>query len=74
VAWEVWKHQNAGVFDRAILEVLMVLQNIANEGSLWCAAGAMDLRFLLEGARRRLEILANLLVAWSCGCFFFIFL
>jgi hypothetical protein len=42
------------MFDRAIPEVLVVLQNVANEGSLCCAAGATDLWFLLEGARCRL--------------------
>ncbi|WVZ83681.1 hypothetical protein U9M48_030806, partial [Paspalum notatum var. saurae] len=51
VAWEVWKHRNACVFERANPEVLVVLQNIANEGSLWCSAGAKDLQVLLEGAR-----------------------
>jgi hypothetical protein len=35
----------------------VVLQNVANEGFLWCATGAMDLRFLLEGARCRLGTL-----------------
>ena len=54
VAWEVWKHRNAYVFDRVNPEVVVVLQNIANEGSLLCLAGAKDLWFLLEGARGRL--------------------
>ncbi|WVZ93867.1 hypothetical protein U9M48_039820 [Paspalum notatum var. saurae] len=50
VTWELWKHRNACVFEGTRPDVSVVLQNIANEGSLWCAAGAKGLRSLLEGA------------------------
>jgi hypothetical protein len=40
VAQEIWKHHNACVFDRRRLCVHSVLQEVANEGPLWCAAGA----------------------------------
>ena len=53
VSWEVWKHRNACVVEGVSSDVPLVLQNIANEGSLWCRAGAMGLRFLLEGAAGR---------------------
>ncbi|WVZ78922.1 LOW QUALITY PROTEIN: hypothetical protein U9M48_026563 [Paspalum notatum var. saurae] len=66
VVWEVWKHRNACVFERVNPEVLVVLQNIANEGSLWCSAGAKDLRFLLEGARAQ-GTRGGILVAWRQG-------
>lgn len=49
MVWEIWMHQNACVFESVSLEALVVLLNITNEGSLWCAAGAKDLRFLLRG-------------------------
>jgi hypothetical protein len=54
VAWELWKHRNSCVFEGASPAVPAVLQNVADEGSLWCAAGAKDLRSLLEGAVSRL--------------------
>jgi hypothetical protein len=49
VAWDIWKHRNACIFEGSAPDVSVVLQNIANEGSLWCEAGAKGLRSLLEG-------------------------
>lgn len=36
VAWEIWKHRNACTFESSAPDASVVLQNIANEGSLWC--------------------------------------
>jgi hypothetical protein len=54
VAWEIRKHRNACVFEGAAPDVSVVLQNIANEDSLWCTARAKGLRYLLEGAVSKL--------------------
>ncbi|WVZ58759.1 hypothetical protein U9M48_008991 [Paspalum notatum var. saurae] len=50
VTWEIWRHRNACVFEGARPDVSAVLQNIANEDSLWCAAGAKGLCSLIAGA------------------------
>jgi hypothetical protein len=45
VSWEVWKHHNACVFEgaRPYRGILVVLQAVANESSLWSLAGATAL-------------------------------
>jgi hypothetical protein len=47
VAWELWKHMNTCVFDGACPEVQSLLYFVAEEGSLWCMAGATVLQELL---------------------------
>jgi hypothetical protein len=47
VAWEIWKHRNACVFEGAIPGVQLVLQAVTNEGVLWCMAGASALKQML---------------------------
>ncbi|WVZ54502.1 hypothetical protein U9M48_005288, partial [Paspalum notatum var. saurae] len=39
VAWEVWKHRNACVFEEIRPCVSVICQEIEKEGSLWCLAG-----------------------------------
>ncbi|WVZ94091.1 hypothetical protein U9M48_040028 [Paspalum notatum var. saurae] len=39
VAWEVWKHRNACVFEEFRPCVSVICQEIEKEGSLWCLAG-----------------------------------
>lgn len=41
VAWELWKHQNACVFEGVRLRFEAVLQAIVYYSSLWCSAGAL---------------------------------
>jgi hypothetical protein len=41
VAWEIWKHRNACVFEGAIPGVQLVLQAVTNEGVLWCMAAPL---------------------------------
>jgi len=48
VAWELWKHWNACVFEGARLRLEAVLQAIVYESSLWCSAGALALQELLS--------------------------
>ncbi|WVZ70115.1 hypothetical protein U9M48_018809 [Paspalum notatum var. saurae] len=55
VAWELWKHRNACVFEGASLIVSVVLQEVEKEGSLWCLAGNVALSEL----RARLVGLAS---------------
>jgi hypothetical protein len=46
-AWEIWKHRNDCVFEGQQPGVHTVLQVVANECTLWCAAGASALPELL---------------------------
>jgi hypothetical protein len=43
VAWEIWKHRNACVFDHVRPNTQEVLRAVDIEGSLWCMAGASNL-------------------------------
>jgi hypothetical protein len=47
VAWVIWKHRNACVFEGRRPSVLAVLQEDAYEVALWCMAGAGALQELL---------------------------
>ena len=47
VAWELWKHRNACVFEGARPVVEVMLQSVANESNLWCLAGASALHEFL---------------------------
>uniref|UniRef100_A0A0A8Y9S1 Uncharacterized protein n=1 Tax=Arundo donax TaxID=35708 RepID=A0A0A8Y9S1_ARUDO len=49
VAWELWKHRNGCVFNGDAPSISGVLRVVAEEGSLWCAAGAKDLHSLVSG-------------------------
>jgi hypothetical protein len=46
VAWEIWKHRNASVFE-VLPNAKLLLQAVANEGILWCTAGASALKEML---------------------------
>ncbi|WVZ64659.1 hypothetical protein U9M48_014153 [Paspalum notatum var. saurae] len=48
VAWLLWKHRNACVFDGTPPQVQTVLSQVAAEGHLWCLAGAAGLQELLS--------------------------
>jgi hypothetical protein len=43
VAWELWKHQNACVFEGARPNIEVLLQSVANESTMWCLAGSSKL-------------------------------
>jgi hypothetical protein len=60
VAWEIWKHRNACVFEGAIPGVQLVLQAVTNEGVLWCMAGASALKQML------LQLGTEIGVVFSC--------
>jgi hypothetical protein len=47
VAWELWKHQNACVFEGARPNIEVLLQSVANESTMWCLAGSSKLHELL---------------------------
>jgi hypothetical protein len=47
VAWEIWKHRNACVFDNRRPCILEVLKAISAEGGIWCSAGASKLQELV---------------------------
>ncbi|WVZ70614.1 hypothetical protein U9M48_019263 [Paspalum notatum var. saurae] len=47
VTWEVWKHRNACTFEGAHPLTQTVLGRVAEEGYLWCSAGASKLQELL---------------------------
>jgi hypothetical protein len=47
VAWEVWKHWNAFVFEGAKPCFEAVMQAVSNTSSIWCMAGASVLHILL---------------------------
>lgn len=49
VAWELWKHRNAAVFERISPYVQFVLQMTEEECQLWCLAGASALQELILG-------------------------
>jgi hypothetical protein len=44
VAWEIWKHRNACVFEGAKPNIEVLLDSVASEGALWCLAGASALQ------------------------------
>jgi aryl-phospho-beta-D-glucosidase BglC (GH1 family) len=46
VAWWIWKHMNAYVFDAASQSINTRLQNIQDDANLWGIAGAIALRRL----------------------------
>lgn len=48
--WEIWKHINDCVFNRATHSVPVAIQAIANEGALWCFVGASKLQELFAKA------------------------
>lgn len=50
-SWELWKHRNACVFDKIRPDARSVVQSIANEGHLWCIAGASALQDFILRAR-----------------------
>ena len=58
VVWELWKHQNAIVFNGATVSLQQILHRIASEGRVWRQAGLLrgelDAFFVeeLEWARR----------------------
>ena len=43
VAWSLWKHRNAAIFEGAAPSLVRVAQDIAGEATLWCMAGAKGL-------------------------------
>ncbi|WVZ63192.1 hypothetical protein U9M48_012845 [Paspalum notatum var. saurae] len=47
VAWEIWKHRNACVFEGVVPCVQQVRQAMVEEGTVWCLAGALALHDLL---------------------------
>jgi hypothetical protein len=47
VAWELWKHRNACVFEKHRLRIQDVLSYVSLEGDLWCLAGASKLKELV---------------------------
>ena len=48
VAWELWKHRNAWVFEGANPCVQRVLAVVSEECLLWCWSGAKALQQLLS--------------------------
>jgi hypothetical protein len=44
VAWWLWKHRNACVFDKASPDISRIIQHIQEDATLWCLAGAARLR------------------------------
>jgi hypothetical protein len=47
VAWEIWKHRNACVFEGGVPCTQRVQSVVIEEGSVWCLAGASALQDLL---------------------------
>ena len=50
-AWEIWKHHNKGVFNGTTPNARLVMRSVEEEGVLWCAARAKELRCLLNADR-----------------------
>ena len=48
VAWEIWKHRNACVFEKLRLNVQDVIRAVNMECGLWCMAGASKLRNVIQ--------------------------
>jgi len=48
VAWEVWKHCNACVFEKKRPSIQDVLRSVSLEGGLWYSAGASKLQELMS--------------------------
>jgi len=46
VSWEIWKHQNACVFEGIFLNIEALLQNVSDECCWW--TGASKFHFLLR--------------------------
>ncbi|WVZ96322.1 hypothetical protein U9M48_041977 [Paspalum notatum var. saurae] len=59
VAWMLWKHRNACVFDGAQPQVQAVISQVASEGHLWCLAGYAGLRELLLRSMQLLPLVAT---------------
>jgi hypothetical protein len=47
VAWEIWKHHNACVFEGVVPRTQRVQSVVIEEGSVWCLAGASAMQDLL---------------------------
>jgi hypothetical protein len=47
VAWELWKHRNACVFEKQRPGIQIVLSSVSLEGDLWCLAEASKLKELV---------------------------
>jgi hypothetical protein len=47
VAWELWKHRNACLFEQHRPNVQEVLRAVRDESSLWCSAGAKKIQELM---------------------------
>jgi hypothetical protein len=47
VAWEIWKHRNACVFEGVVPCTQRVQSAVIEEGNVWCLAGASALQDLL---------------------------
>jgi hypothetical protein len=45
--WEIWKEQNARVFDHNKASTLSIVAKIKSEANAWIATGAKDLAVLL---------------------------
>jgi hypothetical protein len=43
VAWWIWKHRKACIFEGASPNLLGLLQNVKNDAGLWCRAGPATL-------------------------------
>jgi len=48
VAWELWKHRNACVFEKKRPSIQDVLRSVSMEGGLWCSDGASRLHQLVS--------------------------
>ena len=46
VAWWLWKHRNACVFDNVPPSVTKIIEDIKGEARLWCLAGAPGLKVI----------------------------
>ncbi|WVZ80002.1 hypothetical protein U9M48_027520 [Paspalum notatum var. saurae] len=47
VTWELWKHQNACIFENVRPDARQVVQAVIEEGHVWCLAGARALQDLV---------------------------
>ena len=46
VVWEIW-NRNERVFNNTTPSVSLIIQTVEEEGAMWCAAGAQNLRSLV---------------------------
>lgn len=56
IIWEIWKEQNARIFNRHESSLIFALGKIKEEVSAWSAAGATPLAALINSARIRLYL------------------